>query len=391
MLAAAIASMLLTGCTAGPQPDPSPPGIPTEIGDALDGLTQRFVGETGTPGLLVGVWTKDGEYVRALGTADLLTGAPIARDQQYRIGSQTKVMVGSIILQLAGEGALSLDDPVSTWVDGVPGGDGIAIRQLLNHTSGLGDIFASPTIQAKLADGCTPEELLTEGAQVPVIGPPGGQWHYSNYAWDLLGWIAQEASGGTPLSTLIQERIAEPLGLTRTSLTSDIAVSGLTEPAMHGYMTTDDLSATPDAAADASSLPSSCLWAAGGAVSTLDDMHTWVDAMATGQLVDPEVWAEATAEPVTTPDIAMGPNDFLWYLGPAGFGSFIGHQGGLPGYESASFSSPETGTTIVVASNKQYGSVAITGFVEELALAVDGPDAAPIQPGEGFTKLTSIP
>ncbi len=81
--------------------------------------------------------------------------APLNTDMQFKIASQTKTFTANLILQLVGEGKLSLDDHISKWIAGVPNGDRITIRQLLNHTSGLADGFTSPAVQGQLVTGCT--------------------------------------------------------------------------------------------------------------------------------------------------------------------------------------------------------------------------------------------
>ena len=86
---------------------------------------------------------------------------------QFKIASQTKTFTADLILQLVGEGKVSLDDHISKWIAGVPNGDQITIRQLLNHTSGLADGFTSPSRPRTGVTGCTVEELLTAEAKVP--------------------------------------------------------------------------------------------------------------------------------------------------------------------------------------------------------------------------------
>ncbi len=178
----------------------------------------------------------------------------------------------------------------------MPNGDRITIRQLLNHTSGLADGFTSPTIQAQVPTGCTVEELLTAEALFPPIAPPGDKWSYSNYGYNLLGRVVELVTG-QDLSTALQERIAKPLGLTRTLLPT--SGSGLTPPFTRGSGTGSvGPTQAPTAADDATDLPASCLWAHGGMVSTLNDMRVWAKSLATGSLLTPEVWAQATSDMV---------------------------------------------------------------------------------------------
>jgi D-alanyl-D-alanine carboxypeptidase len=269
-------TLLLTACSAGPTPTTSPAsdtGLDAETIADLDAVVQRFMDINNAPGALIGVWTPDGEYVSATGVSDLATGAALEPDMQFKIASQTKAFTANLILQLVSDGSIELDQTVSTWMDGVPNGDRITVRQLLNHTSGLADGFTSPTLQGQIVDGCTVEQLLTAEALFTPVAEPGAKWAYSNYGYNVLGRIVELVTG-QHLSEVLQERIAEPLGLTRTFLPME--GSGLTAPFSHGYGTG---STGPTQAAtvadDATEIPASCLWAHGGMVSTLEDMHVW--------------------------------------------------------------------------------------------------------------------
>ncbi len=68
---------------------------------------------------------------------------PLTTNMQFKIASQTKAFTADLILQLVGEGKVSFDDHISKWVVGVPNGDQITIRKLLNMTSGLSTGFLS--------------------------------------------------------------------------------------------------------------------------------------------------------------------------------------------------------------------------------------------------------
>ena len=237
-----------------------------------------------------------GHLVSATGVSDIATGAPLEPDMQFKIASQTKTFTANLVLQLVGEHKVSLDDHISKSIDGVPNGDEITIRQLLNHTSGLADGFTSPTIQGQVQTGCTVDDLLTAEAEFEQVAAPGEKWSYSNYGYNLLGRVVELVTG-QDLSTVLQERIAVPLGLTRTSLPT--LGSGLTAPYTHGYGT-GDLGPTQPATvgSDATDLPGSCLWAHGAMVSTLEDMRVWAVSLAAGSLLTPEVSKEATTDMV---------------------------------------------------------------------------------------------
>jgi len=335
-------------------------------------VVRKFKQTNQTSGFLIDIWGAKGRYVKAKGVADLATGEPLDQRAQFKLASQTKSFTATLILQLVGEGKVSLGDHVSDWIAGVPNGDQITIRMLLNHTSGLGDGFSLPAVQDRLATGCTPDFLLDTEAKAPPVAAPGTEWHYSNYGYNLLGRVVELATG-QDLSTVIQERIAEPLGLRRTLLPAGISDNGLTAPFAHGYGNTYPTTA-PIVADDATALPGSCLWAHGGMVSTLADMRAFARAQATGELLKPSVQKQATrnAIPFEFAGNYDGPGRWKYGLGLYKSGGFIGGQGSMPGYESTAMYSPSRRTGIQVVSMKQANAVTPPPMFQALAMKVFG-------------------
>lgn len=348
--------------------------VPSSFDEAtvarLDDLVRQFQDVNQTPGVLIGIWSPRGTYVSATGVSDLTTQAPLEPDVQFKIASQTKSFTGNLVLQLVSEGKVSLDDHISEWIDGVPNGDRITIRQLLNHTSGLADGFTDPSVQSRTPDGCTVEELLTIESTFPPVAEPGEKWSYSNYGFNLLGRLV-ELVEQKDLSTVLTERITEPLGLTRTSLAT--SGNGLTVPYTRGYGTGDvGPTQAPTAADDATYVPLSCLWAHGGMVSTLEDLHVWLSSMES--LVAPDVWAEAMTDPVPfvfTGDY-NGPGKWLNALGFDVTGGFYVAEGSFAGYESSTMYSPELDATIAVATTKVWSAINPPPMMQALAIAVFG-------------------
>jgi D-alanyl-D-alanine carboxypeptidase len=307
---------------------------------------------------------------------------------QYKVASQTKAFTGNLILQLVGEGKVSLDDHISKWVAGVPNGDQITIRQLLNMTSGLGAGFLSSEANiAKLTTGgCTEADVLAAGASQPPVAPPGTKWVYSNYGYDLLGRVVELVTGES-IATAIQQRIVGPLGLHRTFLPT--SGNGLSKPFTHGYVPSGNATTQSPVVAsdDVTALATSCFGASGGMVSTLADMHVWIRALATGALLKPAVWAEAQqgAFPYAFPDDYNGPGRWLQGLGFVESGGFIGKEGSLPGYEGIAMYSPSRHTTIEVVSTKQGNAITPTRMFQALAMDLYGPNI-----GFGLTPTQAI-
>jgi D-alanyl-D-alanine carboxypeptidase len=351
----------------------------------VEQIVRQFQDTNNTPGVLVGIWSPTGTFVSATGVADIATGEPLRTDMQFKIASQTKTFVANLILQLVGEGKISVDDSISEWVAGVPNGDQITIRELLNHTSGLADGFSLPEIQAKLSTGCTVDYLLATEAKVPPVAAPGTLWSYSNYGYNLLGRVVELVTG-QDLNSAIQQRIAAPLGLQRTFLPT--SGNGLSVPFTHGYGTGEvGPTQAPNASDDATALPASCLWAHGGMVSTLSDMRVWSKALGTGALLKPAVWREAKKHsiPFEFAHGYDGPGRWYYGLGFVMSGGFVGGIGSFAGYESITMYSPVRETTIEVVSTKQPNAITPPPMFQALAMAIDGPDI-----GFGLTPAQAL-
>jgi D-alanyl-D-alanine carboxypeptidase len=335
-------------------------------------IVRRFQTTNRTPGVMVGIWTPRGTFVSATGVADLRTGKRLNTDMQFKIASQTKTFTANLILQLVGERKISLGDHISRWIAGVHNGDQITIRELLNHTSGLGDGFSLPAIQAHLAAGCTVRYLLATEATATPVAAPGTTWSYSNYGYNLLGRVVELVTGQS-LSTAIRTRITVPLGLHRTYLPT--SGDGLRRPFTHGYGTGEVApTQAPTAADDATGLPGSCLWAHGAMVSTLSDMRVWSRALATGALLKPAVWRQAKKDAIrfVFAQNYNGPGRWKYGLGFVQSGGFIGGTGSFAGYESVAMYSPARRTTIEVVSTKQPNAITPPPMFQALAMAVFG-------------------
>src|SRR5213592_4708585 len=104
---------------------------------ALQTMVDRTAKELLIPGAVVLLRTPQGEFTVTYGTTLLAATSPPRADTHFRIASNTKTMTAAVIVLLAQEGKLSLDDPVSKYVPSVPNGDNITIAQLLEMRSGL--------------------------------------------------------------------------------------------------------------------------------------------------------------------------------------------------------------------------------------------------------------
>src|SRR5918911_3232552 len=133
-LVALLALLPGAGQTRAATPPAFSPAIQRQRQQALD----HTVANPAVPGAIVGIWVPGrGTWIRAAGLADRATKRPMPVQDYTRIGSITKTFIGTLILQLVGEGKLGLDDPIQRWAPQVPNARHITVRELLNMSSGL--------------------------------------------------------------------------------------------------------------------------------------------------------------------------------------------------------------------------------------------------------------
>ncbi|MGC1380776.1 MAG: serine hydrolase domain-containing protein, partial [Candidatus Baltobacteraceae bacterium] len=144
---------------------------------ALQSVVAATARELLVPGAAVLLRTPQGEFAVNYGTTQLGTTTPPSADTHFRIASNTKTMTAAVIVQLAQEGKLTFDDPVSKYVTGVPNGDNITIAQLLEMRSGLYNYTSAPEFSATLDRDITkvwaPSELLAIAFAHPPNFAPG--------------------------------------------------------------------------------------------------------------------------------------------------------------------------------------------------------------------------
>jgi len=188
--------------------------------DRLDDAIQAEMQRSHIPGVAIAV-VKDGKIIReqGYGFADLENNVKVTPATIFQSGSIGKTFTAALVMLLAEDGKLSLDDPISRHLANTPKSwEGITIRHLLSHTSGLGDPYG----KLDLAKDYTDEELIALEAEVPVLYAPGEKWSYSNMGYHLLGFICNKA-GGKFYGEQLRERIFAPLDMgTRIISEADI-------------------------------------------------------------------------------------------------------------------------------------------------------------------------
>jgi D-alanyl-D-alanine carboxypeptidase len=336
--AAASARQVAAGQPAGPATEFSPATV-----KVFDQIIASGAGAANLPGINVGVWVPGrGRYLQSTGTRDLATQAPMQLTDHLRIASISKTFTATAILQLADEKRLKLDDRLARYVPGIPYGKQITIEQLLAMTSGIYDYTSDPAfVRAYVDNPLLPFSLhrlvkIIQGGK-PLFRP-GTSIAYDNSAYYLLGAIAEKVSG-QPLTQLIADRIARPLGLHHTLYP---ATPAMPRPFSRGYLI------EPAAIRDVTESNPNVPGGAGAMISTLSDLKVWAKALAVGTLLTPATQARR----LTTKVLAQSPKVTIRYgLGIANFNGFLGHDGAIFGYGSCILYLPRKDATIVVLGN----------------------------------------
>ncbi len=339
---------------------------------ALQTMVDTTARELLIPGAVVLLRTPQGEFTVSYGTTLLGATSPPGVDTHFRIASNTKTMTAAMIVLLAQEGKLSLDDPVSKYVSGVPDGDKITIAELLNMRSGLYTYDDDPEFWSVLERDptkiWTPAEVLAIAFTHPPYFPPGTDFHYSNTNYALLGLIAEKIEG-KPLASCFQGRLFGPLGLKDTMLPAT-GSNTIPDPYSHGYLyggcSFRNLTDKPypreiQAAVRAGTLkPDDCTGqnssyasAAGGAISTANDLAIWIKALVGGKVLNADYqrqWLDSLQpEDPSKPEgqkygygisqISWGPNTIYF------------HGGEMPGFNSKISYDPTNKLTLIIWTN----------------------------------------
>lgn len=321
----------------------------------LQQVVDTFAAEHFLPGSVVGVWRPgEDDAVITQGYSDVATKQPMTAEDTFIIASTTKSFVGTVVLQLIGEGKLSLDSKLSEFEPDFPNGENITIKQLLNMTSGIYDYSTDPAVNARLAQDPNQvwptEELISIAAAGKPYFAPGEGWHYSNSNTVLLGVIIEKITGST-LEEQIASRITEPLGLKNTYLPASAEENRPTAVGYNVDPETGQFDVGPN-------INPSYLWAAGAMISNLPDLKVWAEALGTGQLITPELQEQRMQFQTITLDgvppfyAAMDPGYGLalerYQLEP---NEFIGHSGKTSNFNTQMYYQPSTGSVLITLTN----------------------------------------
>jgi D-alanyl-D-alanine carboxypeptidase len=287
-------------------------------------------------------------------------GVPIDPDMEFGIASNTKLFTGVLILKLAENGLLHLDDSLYQYLTAYTNIDStITIRQLLNHTSGLADVTHVPGYSDSILNDpnriYTAAELMT-WADTPSFAP-GTSWEYCNTNYLLAGMIAESVTGQT-YGRLLRDSILTPLQLDSTFLdVYDSILYASADPWQNNFNNVNIPRTALNSAAGA----------AGGMYSTSGEMIQWYQALMSGAVLNAASMHEMTTF-VGSGSYGIGLSEAtvsgrtVWQHGGAIWG----------GYNSSMMYDTATGIVVCVLIN-QFPAQAYQVSIQLLLEAVNTP------------------
>jgi D-alanyl-D-alanine carboxypeptidase len=308
-------------------------------------------------------------YERGRGLADIAAKKPITPATVFRLGSITKQFASATLLQLAQEGKLSLDDPLSKFIPDYPQpGASATVRQLLSHTSGIQDYTEIPgwMVEANTNKAYTTEQLIEVFKDKPAQFKPGAQWSYDNSGYILVGAIIEKVTGN-PWYQAVNERIAGPLHL--TTLRYGVEEPSITNMAV-GYEPAGEGKFKA-----AQKINMSVPGAAGALVGTVGDLAAWANALHHGKVLDAASYKAMTSK-TKTADGKLNSYGFGMAVDEIRGHPTIGHDGGIFGFVTSSIYVPEQDVFVAVFHNSVPPVAPPDGVAAKIAMMAIG-DAFP--------------
>lgn len=320
--------------------------FPSEKRVAIEKVVSNFMAANSVPGISVAV-VQNGELVwsEGFGMADLENFVPASPATLYRLGSISKPITATAILQLSERGKLDLDAEVQKYCPAFPKKEWpVTTRELLGHLGGIrhynqdgkGDI---PDDSAK--HFASMEESLKIFAADPLVSKPGTKFHYSTYGYTVLGCVLEGASGEKYVD-YVKENIFEPVGMEETRDDNFFAIV----PHRTRWYHKDSAGVVQNAGV----LDSSYKIPGGGLISSADDMARFEIAMLANKLLKP-----ATREMMWTPQKPADGSKDNYGLGWGTLKKYglnlVGHDGSQQGTSTSITLAPEKRAGVVVLAN----------------------------------------
>ncbi|HZS08833.1 MAG TPA: serine hydrolase domain-containing protein [Blastocatellia bacterium] len=317
--------------------------------NGVDEFVQKQMEARHIPGVSVAV-VQDGKVVLAkgYGMANVELSSPATENTVYQLASVTKQFTATAIMMLVEDGKISLDDKLTKILDGLPAAwDGVTVRHLLNHTSGIRSYTSVPDFFKTARKDYKKEEIIKLVTDAPMEFAPGEKWNYNNTGYFLLGMIIEKVSG-KEYGAFLSERIFQPLGMTSTR------VNDLTEVIKNraqGYTWNNGRLRNGEY------LSPTQPFSAGALVSTVLDLAKWDAALYTEKLLRraslDQMWTPTKLNDGKTQDYGFG-----WGVDVYRTRKRLSHGGGIQGFSTFITRFVDDKLTVIVLVNQEGGAAA---------------------------------
>lgn len=292
------------------------------------------------PGVSIAILRGDSVLLaRGYGFANLELRVPASDSTVYQSGSLGKQFTAAAVVMLSRQGRLRLDDPVVKWLpEGAGVWDGITVRHLLTHTSGITEYTDSTFDYRK---DYTEDQLVRFAASRALDFSPGERWSYSNTGYVLLGAVIHRVTGRF-YGEILRELIFVPLGMRSTRIISEAEI---VPNRSAGYQLVGNQLGNQDWVA-----PALNTTADGSLYLSVNDLARWAVALSQRRILGAAVM-EAAWTPVRLNDGGVYPYGFGWSLTELRGHRRIGHTGSWQGFKTALWRYPEFDLTVIVLAN----------------------------------------
>lgn len=331
-----VVAMLFSACasaeTSSKTPADDAPASVETLQAAFDDWSEEAEG-----GGVAHVRTVGGDTFTIATGVDAASGDNLEGGDRVRVGSISKVVTATLVMQMVDEGLIELDQPVGTYVSDLPVGENVTVRQLLGHQSGIPNYTDTEGFRTVVIDGPdrspAPVDLLEFVAGESNFDP-GTSFEYSNSNYIVAGLLV-EAVDEKSLTQSLSARITGPLELEHTEFddgTLADVVSGHSALIPGGTSTSRSYRSIAFGS-----------WAAGGLVTTVDELAAFLDALLFGDLV-----SDAAREDMVE-GLADGAEYGLGLHPGPDFG--VGHSGSIIGFNSIAEVDLDTREMVIVVVN----------------------------------------
>lgn len=317
------------------------------------------------PGVSIALAGPKGNYAMAYGISKrgLLRHQPMTLDKKCRIGSITKSFVATALLQQLDKGTITLDATLDNFVKGVPNGDKITIKHMMMMQSGVYDYATWLPMQLMVTFRPTfrfvhSDTIINLIKSHPSSFEPGTSYGYTNSNYFLLGKVLERVVG-KPVSQIVVEDVITPIGLTETQW---LTTKSLPDPHAHGY---SKRMFFPKHLKDQTKVNPEILGAAGILTSTVGDLLKYAEYLKTESLLSPATHDLRTKTFTQQPYPGEGPDHYGYGLGIVSFGTWIGHDGSVPGFSAVSMYDTVSGATFAGVENLQTPGLAVFSRIFE--------------------------